>query len=277
MAALSVQIAAELGLNHNGNLNTALQMVEAAVEAGCDAVKVQAIRSEDFLPRGHDLWDASERCWLGWDGYATVCERAHRRGLRFGGTPSSVDGVQCLVSLGADYLKVSSDYLLRRDVIDAATKTGLPLVISTGMATLSEISSLLYRFRRSGARQPLTMLVCTSAYPCPDEETHLLRVTNAIWPLFGVQVGFSDHTLGSTAAVAAAALGATMIEKHFTLDRTQEGPDHHFAAEPAELETLVREVRRVERMLGSIRLRPTLSEQKVRDGWRVTEGALRTA
>lgn len=261
-----VMIVAELGLNHGGNLDTALKMVEIAADCGCDAIKVQAIRPEDFLPEGHNLWRVTEECWLGWDGYRKVMEETQSLGLRFGATPSSVHGVAELASMGVDYLKNSSDYLLRHDMIRAMSETGLPTVVSTGMATSQEIWGAVRAFGL-GNRDRLTLMHCTSAYPCPDDEVNLARLHPGM--------GFSDHTEGWVAAIVAVARGATMIEKHFTLDSCADGPDHHFSAEPHEMTWLVDDVRRAERQLGSRKSGPTPSELEHRDAWRVTEGTVR--
>ena len=273
---MTVTVVAELGVNHNGDLGTALQMVDAAAEAGCDAVKVQAYRCEDFLPRDHPDWDTFRKSQLHWTQILRISSEARKHGLKFGATPTNEWGIRVLELAGVDFLKNGSDFLLRHDIIEAMGRTGIPTVLGTGMAELDEVRAAIRAFRKGGGSQ-LTCLVCTSSYPCPDAETNLLRLANPTWTLYDTQVGFSDHTKGNVAATAAVALGATMIEKHFTLDKTQPGPDHWFSADPGEMAWLVHDVRRVERMLGSSAIEPTAGEFMNRDLWRVTQGTLRTA
>lgn len=253
-----MKIIAELGLNHNGHLQQALHMVDAAAEAGCDGIKVQCYNLPDFLPQGHELWDTAQNAWLPFDDHAKICERTHERGLLFGGTPTGLDGIQFLQDVGADWIKNGSDFLLRGDLIRKMLRTGLPTWVAVGMADEHEVRSL-----PTGVKT----LACTSSYPCPDQEANLARVTRAD--------GYSDHTTGTTAGVMAVALGAEMFEFHFTLDHDLPGPDHHFSRTPEETADLVREVRRAEEMLGTDRFHPTASEEPVRDKWRVTQLALR--
>lgn len=283
---MAVLIVAELGINHGGSVDTALRMVAAAAEAGCDAIKVQAYRCRDFLPEGHPDWQMFHECELSWADMEQIGHRAHGHGLKYGITPTSVEGVQRAVEVGADYLKNGSDFLLRHDVIRAMAATKLPTVLGTGMATYAEVRDALlayYRdrprdFRREPAGPQPTLLVCTSEYPCRDEDAKLgvLRRGWNGWPLYA-KIGYSDHTLGHVAAVAAVALGATMVEKHFTLDDTADGPDHWFSATPAEMALLVAQAERVESMLGDGNLKPTPSELENRNRWRVTEDRLRAA
>lgn len=267
---------AELGVNHDGDADKAAVMIRAAQRCGCDAVKVQSYECADFLPRGHPDWEMFERCSLTLAEVAELRRLAADYGLLFGSTPSSVLGVNVLAEMRVDFLKNGSDYLLRTDVIQAMARTGIPTVLATGMGSLDEIRNAAKAFRSAGGRD-LTMLVCTSAYPCPDAEANLRRLENACWPLFGAKVGFSDHTRGDLAAYAATALGATMIEKHFTLDTLAPGPDHWFSADEAEMGSLVRGVRIVEQMLGTLVLTPTLSERQNMGKWRVLEGKKRAA
>lgn len=256
-------VSAELGQNTNGSLETALRMIETAAACGADAVKVQAYETGDFLPPGHPDWDMFESNRLSWDAIEHCREHAAQLMIQFGATPTSLDGVQRLAWMGADFLKNGSDYLLRHDMIDAMLATGIETWVSCGMATADEIRFLIDRTHVLGNDYNLRLMACTSAYPCPDDEAHLRRVD------WGFR-GYSDHTEGIEAGIIACALGAEMLEKHFTLDKTQHGPDHAFSADPAELAALVRAVRRTEKLLGSHEQRPTPSEATGRDRWRVT-------
>lgn len=256
-----MMVVAELGINTNGNLDTAFQMIEAAAEAGVDAIKVQAYETKDFLPEGHPDWDFFERNRLNWDQIEHVRNEVVELGLYFGGTPTSVAGIKFLEEQEVDWLKNGSDFLLRDDLIEAMLDTGIQTWVSLGMATEDEYLYVL--------RDGVTLMACTSAYPCPEEEAHLARLSRT-----GVR-GLSDHTVGTTAAVMAVAMGAEMYEFHFTLDHDLPGPDHWFSRTPSETEALVREVRCAEAMLGRKVFVPTPSELESRDKIRVKEGTLR--
>lgn len=269
-----IQIVAELGINWGGYPDVLQDMVWAAADAGCTGVKVQSCRVGDFLPEGHPDWDMFAKCELGPLLFEAV-DWAHTADLQIGTTPTSLEGVQEAVEAGCDFLKNGSDFLLRTDLIQAMLDTGLPTWVSTGMATFKEIIHI-----PDGAKK----MLCTSLYPCPDDQANLRRQTP--WPRNVPQDftphqwfdGYSDHTQGTVAATVVAALGVEMIEKHFTLDKNADGPDHHFSADPKEMAQLVHDVRRVETMMGPwpCDIGPTLGELENRDKWRVTEGALRT-
>jgi N,N'-diacetyllegionaminate synthase len=272
-------IAAEVGINHNGDLALAHRSIDAAKAAGADAVKFQNYRTEDFLSdrtltyryvsQGREVvepqWDMFKRCELTVDGLRELREHCDRIGLAFFSTPTSEQGVADLVALGAPLLKNGSDFLSHHPLVRAMARSGLPTVLSTGMATLGEVDDSVRAFREAGGSE-LVLLVCTSAYPTPGEAVHLRRIP-ALRDVFGVPVGFSDHTEGIAAAVGAVALGACFIEKHFTLDKGLPGPDHRFSADEAELRSLVQAVRFVEAALGSPVLGPTAAEGEARSGY----------
>ena len=199
-----MKIIAELGTCTNGDLNTALRMVDAAAKAGCDGVKVQAYETRDFLPSNHPDWEMFENARLSWPEIEMVRMQAVQNGLLFGGTPTSIAGVEFLAEIGADFLKNGSDFLLRHDLIQAMLNTGIETWVALGMADEEEYLRLL-------SQSNVNLMACTSAYPCPDEEAHLMRL------LRSYVRGYSDHTTGTTAAVMAATLGATMFELHVTL------------------------------------------------------------
>jgi N-acetylneuraminate synthase/N,N'-diacetyllegionaminate synthase len=275
-------VAAEVGINHNGDLELAHAAIDAAASAGADAVKFQNYRTEDFVTdrsltyeyvsQGRMVvesqYDMFKRCELSTDALRKLREHCDRRGVVFFSTPTSAEGVGELTAAGAPLLKNGSDYLTHLPLIRTMAQTGLPTVLSTGMATSEEIAAAVAAFRDAGGTE-LVLLHCTSSYPTPDADVNLKKIP-ALEQRFQCPVGLSDHTWGTVAAIAAVALGACLIEKHFTLDRELPGPDHRFSADPTELQELIRAVRRVEANLGSAELRPAQSEEQGRNQFRLS-------
>jgi N-acetylneuraminate synthase/N,N'-diacetyllegionaminate synthase len=272
-------IAAEVGINHNGDMALAKRSIEAAKAAGADAVKFQNYRTEDFLSdrtltyayvsQGKEVvepqWDMFKRCELTTAMLRELREHCDKVGLTFFSTPTSEQGVRELVELGSPLLKNGSDFLSNHPLVRVMARTGLLTVLSTGMATLAEVDDSVRVFNEAGGKE-LMLLVCTSAYPTPAPAVHLRRI-GAMKSAFGVPVGFSDHTEGIVAAVGAVTLGACFVEKHFTLDKNLPGPDHRFSADPGELRALVDAVRFVETALGEPTLGPTSAEGEARSGY----------
>lgn len=275
-------IAAEVGLNHNGDLDLAHRLIDAAADAGADGVKFQNYRTDDFISdrsiiyeyvssgqtiveSQYDMFLRYElpRSWL-----PELKEHCDERGLVFFSTPTSQDGIADLVEIGVLMLKNGSDFLGHLPLIEAMAQTGLPTVLSTGMATLADVDEAVRAFRRAGGEQ-LVLLHCTSAYPTPFSDVHLRKIP-VLAQALGCPVGFSDHTVGSVAAVGAVALGACFIEKHFTLDKGLPGPDHRFSADPDEFKGLVDAVRAVEAALGESRYQPAASELESRREYRLS-------
>jgi sialic acid synthase SpsE len=255
-----MRIIAELGVNTGGSLDTALRMVEAAAEAGADGIKVQAYRPGDFLPREHKDWDMFAENRLIFSEIEEVFALARDLGLEYGGTPTSLHGVEFLAEQKVDWLKNGSDFLLRNDMIEAMLDTGIETWVSTGMATPREIENV-----PNGAN----LMLCTSLYPCPDENAHLIRLKTEMFR------GYSDHTKNLNTATLCAVLGAEMYETHFTLDKTQSGPDHAFSRNPSELAIIVERVRQAGVLLGDY-VYPDPAELANQKLWRVTEGTLRS-
>ena len=278
-------ITAEIGINHNGDLDLALRMIDAAPAT---AVKFQNYRTEDFvsdrtltheyLRDGQWLvesqYDLFKRCELSRAALATLKQRCDAMGVMFHSTPTSEAGLRDAVELGAPVNKNGSDFLTNHRLIEAMARTGLPTVLSTGMATQVEIAAAVRAFRGAGNQQ-LILLVCTSAYPTPIEELHLRRI-GKLATTFDCPVGLSDHSEGTLAAVCGVALGACWIEKHFTLDRRLPGPDQSFSADPLQFAELVRAVRATEAMLGQEQIGPTTADQYGRRAFRLSCTAART-
>jgi N-acetylneuraminate synthase/N,N'-diacetyllegionaminate synthase len=275
-------IVAEIGINHNGDMELARRMIDAAAAAGADAVKFQNYRTEDFILdrsltyeyKSHgrrvkeSQYEMFKRCELSTSQLRQLCAHCRKRGVFFFSTPTSEDGIAELVRLGSPLLKNGSDYLVHLPLIRAMAKTGLPTALSTGMATLAEIKEAVRAFRKAGGKK-LILLHCTSSYPTPAADVHLRKIP-ALAAKFGCPTGLSDHTDGIAAAIGAVTMGACFIEKHFTLDKNLPGPDHRFSADPAEFKALVRAVRFAEQALGKAVIGPTPSEMAGRKNFRLS-------
>jgi N,N'-diacetyllegionaminate synthase len=275
-------LVAEIGINHNGDIELAKKIIDAAVDAGADAVKFQNYRTEDFISdksltykyisQGKTVvesqYEMFKRCELTTESLRDLKAYCDRRLISFHSTPTSEAGIRDLVEIGTPVLKNGSDYLTHLPLIRQMGQTGLPTVLSTGMATLAEIDDALRTFYETGNNQ-LILLHCTSSYPTPPKDVHLRKIP-ALSSVFGCLVGFSDHTEGITGAVGAVTLGACWIEKHFTLDKNLPGPDHHFSSDPVEFRDLVTAVRKTEKYLGNSRVEPTSSEIQGRQNFRLS-------
>jgi len=252
-------VIAEAGSNHNRDLGIAKRLIDAAVEAGADAIKFQTYSGDRIYSRKAE--SAFLRQWttktpaeflddlaLPREWHAELADHAHSRGITFFSTPFDHEAVALLAEVGAPLLKIASGEIVDLPLVRAAAATGLPLIISTGMATLGEIEDALTAAEQAGA-PAVSLMHCVSIYPAPVELTNL-RAMSTLRGAFGIPVGLSDHSIGITIPIAAAALGASLIEKHITLDRGMPGPDHSFALEPDELRAMVRGIRDVEAAMG---------------------------
>jgi sialic acid synthase SpsE len=253
-------VIAEAGANHNRDLDTARRLIDVAAAAGADAVKFQTYSGRtlystktprfDYLGElgaqpAHELLEAIA---LPRDWQPLLAAHCRDAGIEFLSSPFDRQAVDELDALDVAALKIASFELVDHGLVAYAAATGRPLILSTGMATLAEIDEAMQVARDAGATQ-IALLQCASLYPAPADIMNL-RTIPAMHAAFGVPVGLSDHTAGVHVAAASVALGAALIEKHFTLDRTMTGPDHPFAIEPAELAALVANVRDVEAALG---------------------------
>jgi sialic acid synthase SpsE len=267
---MSLLVIAEAGVNHNGDLGRARAMVRAAAEAGADYVKFQAFSAEGLVASGArtaayqaaNTGEADQRALLrgleiGLDGFASLAEACREHRIGFMATAFDVDMVEALIALGMDRIKVASGELTNAPALKHFARLGKPVLLSTGMATLDEVGRAIELLRTSAP--DITLLQCTSLYPAPPIALNL-RAMQTMAARFGLPVGFSDHSLGDHAAVAAVALGATVIEKHFTLDRKLPGPDHTASLELGELTAMIRKLREIEAMLGDGVKAPTRDE-----------------
>lgn len=270
-------IVAELSANHNGKLAHALALVDAAAEAGADAVKLQtytpdtitldsdapAFRLDGTLWDGHTLHDLYAEAYLPWEWHAPLKERAQGQGLDLFSAPFDETAVDFLEGIGVPAYKIASFELVDLPLIRRAAATRKPLVLSTGMATFEEIVEAIAAARDAGAAG-VALLKCTSAYPARAEDMNLATIP-ALSHRFGVPVGLSDHSLDVAIPVAAVALGACLVEKHLTLSRDDPGPDSSFSLEPDEFAEMVAAVRVARQALGSVRYGPSDGERKMRD------------
>ncbi len=269
-------LVAEAGVNHNGSVDAALQLVDAAAGAGADAVKFQMFTADTLVTAGaataayqqaasgqksqHAMLRALE---LSWPEFARVRRRCLERGVEFLATPFSPGNLEALVELGVAAIKLASTDLNNPPLLRAAARTGLPLIVSTGAATADEMAAAVALLEEEGATRRAVLLHCVSSYPTPWDQANL-RAIGELARRFGVHAGFSDHTTSEETGALAVAAGARVIEKHFTLDRTAPGPDHAMSLEPAALRRYVQAIRRAEQALGDGTLGVADCEQEVR-------------
>lgn len=265
-------VIAEAGANHDRDLGAALKLIDTAAEAGADAVKFQTYSGRTLYstrtPRFEYLGDLGnepphellERIALPREWQPVLAAHCRDVGIEFLSSPFDRDAVDELDTLDVAAFKIASFELVDLPLIEYAAAKGRPIILSTGMATLAEIEEAITAARGAGAAE-VCLLQCASLYPAPPSIMNL-RAIPMLQSAFGLPVGLSDHTLGTHVAPAAVALGADLVEKHFTLDRTRPGPDHPFAVEPAELAELVRAVRDVEGALGDGRKTGPSSEEQ---------------
>jgi len=269
-------IIAEMSGNHNHSLERALAIVDAAADAGAHALKLQTYTAEtmtldisrgeffiddaDSLWNGRTLYDLYQEAHTPWEWHRPILARCRERGLIGFSTPFDATSVDFLEELGVPCYKIASFENTDLPLIRRVAATGKPLIMSTGMASLAELDESVRAARDAGCRD-LVLLKCTSTYPATPENSHLRTIPH-LRQLFGCEVGLSDHTLGIGAAVSSIALGASVIEKHFTLDRGEGGVDAAFSMEPSELRSLVDEAERAWLALGEVSYGPLPDEER---------------
>lgn len=268
-------VIAEMSGNHNQSLERALTIVDAAADAGAHALKLQTYTAdtltldvaerEFFISDPNSLWKGASlhqlyrQAYTPWEWHKPIFDRCRERGMVCFSTPFDETAVDFLESLDAPAYKIASFENIHLPLIRKAASTGKPLIISTGMASIAELDEAVQTARGAGCTD-IILLKCTSTYPATPENTNILTIPH-LRGLFGVQVGLSDHTMGIGVSVAAVALGATVIEKHFTLRRADGGVDSAFSLEPEELKSLVEETGRAWQALGSVSYGPTEKEK----------------
>lgn len=269
----SPYVIAEISANHNGNMQTALRIIEEAKKAGADAVKLQTYTadtitlncdSEDFkihggLWDGRTLYDLYQEAHTPWDWHAPLFEYASKLGITIFSSPFDNTAVDLLEGLNAPAYKIASFEAIDLPLIKYVASTGKPMIISTGMADAEEIEEAIDAARSGGCKE-LAILHCVSGYPAPAQDYNLRTIPDMI-NRFGLVTGLSDHTLDNTTAIASIALGASIIEKHFTLNRNGGGPDDSFSLEPADLEALCKGARTAWDAMGAVDYGRKSSEQ----------------
>jgi N-acetylneuraminate synthase len=269
-------IIAEAGVNHNGSLELAFELIDAASEAGADIVKFQTFKAENLVTQSatkadyqlgttyvqETQFEMIKKLELSYDMHLKLISKCKEKGIRFSSTGFDTSSVDFLIKLGVGFLKVPSGEITNLPYLRHVGSKGLPIILSTGMCTMQEVRNALEVLEEVGSRKSdITVLHCNTEYPTPMEDVNLLAMLS-IEKELGVKVGYSDHTLGIEVPIAAAAMGATVIEKHFTLDRGMEGPDHAASLEPGELKKMVASIRNIEKAMGDGHKLPSNSEQK---------------
>ena len=270
-------IIAEAGVNHNGSLDRAIHMVDAAVDAGADAVKFQTFKAEKIIavtaPKaGYQMettgsnesqFEMVRKLELDESAHERLLRHCEDKGILFLSSPFDLDSIDLLTRQGMQILKIPSGEITNLPYLRKLGALNKELIMSTGMADLGEIEDALLVLMKAGtAPEDITVLHCNTEYPTTFEDVNLKAMVTIKAAFKGIQVGYSDHTLGIEVPIAAVAMGATIIEKHFTLDKNMEGPDHKASLEPDELKALVNAIRNIETALGNGIKKPSPSELK---------------
>lgn len=267
-------IIAEAGVNHNGDIEIAKKLVDEAALAGADAIKFQTFKAENLVcknaskaeyqlettNKAESQFDMLKKLELTPEMHVHLIEHCKKRNIMFLSTPFDIDSLHFLVVCGVDIIKIPSGEITNYPLLREVGKTGKKVILSSGMGTLEETESAVKVLTENGCMD-ITVLHCNTEYPTPYQDVNL-KAMLTIKERLGVGVGYSDHTLGIEIPIAAAALGAEVIEKHFTLDKKMEGPDHKASLEPDELQAMVKAIRNIELALGDGEKKPSESEKK---------------
>lgn len=268
-------IIAEAGVNHNGKLELALKLCDAAKKAGADVIKFQTWKTEAIITntvaqaayqkentnKEESQFDMLKKLELSYSDFTKIKEHCDSIGIVFASTADEAESLDFLVTLGIPFIKVGSGEIGNISYLRHIGSKRMPVILSTGMSMLSDIDISLQALKNGGATD-ITLLHCTTSYPCAFEDVNL-NAMQTIKAAFKLPVGYSDHTLGNSVSVAAVALGAKVIEKHFTLDKKMEGPDHKASLDPEEFKSLVTEIRNIETAMGDGRKVPANIEKEI--------------
>ena len=270
---MGVLIIAEIGVNHNGSYETACRMVDVAKKAGVDCVKFQTFSSDLLVSEQAEKADYQKkttgngsqvemlkRLELSQEEFRALKHYCDEAGICFLSTPFDLESIRFLNTIEMPFWKIPSGEVTDYPFLREIAKTGKPVILSTGMCSMDDISASIDVLKKYGTTD-IRLLHCNTEYPTPYEDVNL-HAMKTMREIFGYDVGYSDHTRGIEIPIAAVAMGATVIEKHFTLDRNMEGPDHKASLEPGELAEMVKGIRHVEEALGSKEKKPTRSEEK---------------
>ncbi len=256
-------IVAEMGVNHNGRLDVALEMVEEAAKCGVDALKVQIVDADRSYTKNSESYSIFKRVELKIKEWEVIVRLAEKLNIDIFASFSQPKDVKIAEQLALPAIKVSSSNITNFPFLKAVAKVGKPLFLSTGLSYLSEVDEAVRYLEENGNKQ-IGILQCTSLYPTEHKDVNLLAI-KTLQKSFPYPIGFSDHTLGVSCAIASVALGAKIIEKHFTLDKSMQGPDHKFSATPEELSQMVKSIREVELSMGFSIKRPVADEISLRE------------
>lgn len=268
-------IIAEAGVNHNGDVNTALKLCDAAKKVGADVIKFQTWKTENLITtnvkqaeyqrrntgKKESQFDMLKKLELTYGEFKEIKKHCDDIGIEFASTGDDQEDIDFLVELGIPFIKIGSGDIGNVSFLKYIGTKGLPVILSTGMSTLADVDISINALKTGGATD-ITVLHCTTNYPCPYEDVNL-KAMLTLRDAFHLPVGYSDHTIGRDVAVSAVSLGATVIEKHFTLDCNMEGPDHAASTDPAGFAELVKGIRTVEKALGTGIKEPTVAETKI--------------
>ncbi|MGN0289425.1 MAG: pseudaminic acid synthase [Lachnospiraceae bacterium] len=268
-----VYIIAEMSANHAGDIENAKKIIREAKRAGADCVKIQTYTADTLTIdcdneyfqiskgtwNGENLYRLYQKAYTPWEWQKELMEEAKKEGLDFFSTPFDKSSVDFLEEIGVEFYKIASFEIVDLPLLKYVASKGKPMIMSTGMSTLGDIEAAVNTVRSQGNDQ-LALLRCASAYPAITDEMNLKTMQN-MGEIFQVPVGLSDHSMGSVGAVTAVALGASIIEKHFCLDRTMENPDSSFSMNPEEFSRMVRDVRQAQKAIGKVSYGPTRQEE----------------
>ena len=265
-----VFIIAEIGTSHDGKLGLAIKLIEEAAKCGANAVKLQTVCVDESYIQGEESYEIFKDLWFECEDLEKLMKVAEANHIILFSTPGDLYSLELILKVKMPLIKISSGLLTNQPLIKEAAKSKLPMVISTGMSYLDEVGSAIRVAEKNGCHN-IMLMHCTSLYPAPPEtlNLNLMKTMDCVFPY---PIGYSDHSAGLTASIAACALGACLVEKHFILDHSipgpDTGPDNLFSVEPRELKMLVEEIRKVEKMLGSSVKQPTSDEIAKRNLYR---------